>query len=140
MNVRQLMQKEPPCVQVRDGPDAALRKLAEGSVAVVLTNHDGAPLDVFTQQGAARQAARLALAQPASNLAAASTPGVPVLQPDDSIDKAILLMLRYRFDHLPVVRGRQLVGLLSREHILAAQRRGPPDVPTAANPLGDRSC
>lgn len=113
---------------------ARMHRLRIGSI--IVTGPDGAPQGILTRYDVL---GRVALAQVALDTPIADVMVRPVhaLAEADTAQDAALLMSRHGIRHVPVLRGRAVVGLVSERDLFALQRLSLKQVSTAISAAGD---
>ena len=97
---------------------AALERLAEHDVGVLVVLDAGKPVGIFSERDLARKVElrrRTAKATPVRDV---MTPEVLYVTPGHTLDRCMLLMKKDRVRHLVVVEDNRVVGVVSARDIL----------------------
>lgn len=88
-----------------------------GSVAVL----DGDRMvGIFTERDYARKLLLMGRSSMRTHIKVTMSPDVIFVRPEQSVEECLALMMNKRIRHLPVLKGEQLVGLISIEDLVKA--------------------
>jgi CBS domain-containing protein len=98
-------------------PDVSLRdaasRLQEGNIAALVATKDDTILGVVSEREIVHALSRHGVAASSMKVGDILVRDFPTLAPEDSLRRAMSLMTRHRTRHLPVLRGKKLVGIVS---------------------------
>ncbi len=126
MQVHQILRSKPqgPVVTVRSTASVAeaARLLAERRIGAVIVADGGArPLGILSERDIVRDIGRRGAACLDDKVEALMTRNLISCTPDDSADSVLEKMTAGRFRHMPVVKGDELVGIISIGDVVAAR-------------------
>jgi CBS domain-containing protein len=101
--------QQPPRASVRDG----CRLMAEHRCGSVLVVEGGRLLGIFTQRDAIERVFACGRDPDLTRLAEVMTQEPDTIGPNERVDDAIRRMDEFGYRHLPVVDGREVIGVLS---------------------------
>ena len=103
--------------------DAVLR-MAQHRIAAVLVTDGTVLKGIFTERDLTVRVVAAGRDPAATPLAAVMTADPDTLGPDAPASEALDLMERHRYRHLPVVRGAEVVGIVSIRDLYSEVRHG----------------
>lgn len=105
-----------PATSVYDG----LRLMAEKNIGALLVLEDGDLVGIFSERDYARKVILRGRSSREMLVRHVMSPKVVAVEPDESIDECMALMNEKHFRHLPVSRGKQLLGVISSTDVVRA--------------------
>lgn len=97
---------------------AALERLAEHDVGVLLVLDGGKPAGVFSERDLARKVELRGRTAKTTSVRDVMTPEVLHVAPEHTLDRCMALMKQERVRHLAVAEGGKVVGVVSARDIL----------------------
>jgi CBS domain-containing protein len=97
---------------------AALERLAEHDVGVLVVLEDGKPAGIFSERDLARKVELRGRAARTTAVREVMTPEVLYVTPGHTLDRCLVLMKKHRVRHLVVVEDNRAVGVVSARDIL----------------------
>ena len=97
---------------------AALERLAEHDVGVLVVLEGGRPAGIFSERDLARKVELRGRTAKATAVREVMTPEVLYVTPEHTLDRCMALMTRDRVRHLVVVEDDKVIGVVSARDIL----------------------
>ena len=97
---------------------AALERLAEHDVGVLVVLDGGRPAGIFSERDLARKVELRGRAAKTTTVREVMTPEVLYVTPEHTLDRCLALMGKCRVRHLAVAEGGRVVGVVSARDIL----------------------
>ncbi len=97
---------------------AALERLAEHDVGVLVVLEGGRPVGIFSERDLARKVELRGRTARDTAVREVMTPEVLYVKPEHTLDRCMVLMKKDRVRHLVVVEGDKVVGVVSARDIL----------------------
>ena len=97
---------------------AALERLAEHDVGVLVVLDDGKPIGIFSERDLARNVELRGRTAKGTMVRDVMTPQVIYVTPEHALDQCMVLMRADRVRHLVVVEDKRVVGMVSARDIL----------------------
>lgn len=120
--VEQLLMNQPAVLQIID-PDAsvfeAIRQLAEAGVGALLVMEQGKLVGIVSERDYARKVALAGRSSKDTKVREIMTSNVLRVTPDTTNEECMVLMAAKNIRHLPVMRGDEIVGMLSIRDLVA---------------------
>jgi signal-transduction protein with cAMP-binding, CBS, and nucleotidyltransferase domain len=121
--IRQVMNRTPVTVEADAGVATVVRRLRQAGARAVLIVEGTSFAGIVTRDALTRE---IALgSDPTTPVGAFASRGVRTVGPDDSVERAVLIMREDDVRHVPVVRDARAIGLVSLDDLAAAE---PPKV------------
>ena len=92
---------------------AAMEMMAEKEVGALLVVDDGRLHGIVSERDYARKVILMGRSSKETPVSEILTEPLLTIAPDCSVDEAMRLITTHRIRHLPVVRGEELIGLIS---------------------------
>ncbi len=97
----------------------ALNILAERNIGVVPVVHSGNLVGIFSERDYTRRVGLLGRSAKTTLISEVMTENVQTVNPDESIDECMQIVVSKGFRHLPVVRAGELIAVVSANDLLA---------------------
>lgn len=97
----------------------ALNILAERNIGVVPVVDSGSLVGIFSERDYARRVGLLGRSAEETLISEVMTENVLTVNPDESIDDCMKIVVAKGFRHLPVVRADELIAIVSANDLLA---------------------
>ena len=97
---------------------AALERMAEHDVGVLVVLEGGKPAGIFSERDLARKVELRGRAARATAVREVMTPEVLYVTPEHTLDRCLVLMKKDRVRHLAVAENGKVVGVVSARDIL----------------------
>ncbi len=97
----------------------ALNILAERNIGVVPVVDSGSLVGIFSERDYARRVGLLGRSAEETLISEVMTENVLTVNPDESIDDCMKIVVAKGFRHLPVVRANELIAIVSANDLLA---------------------
>jgi len=110
------------CLPAGAGVREAARIMAERRIAAVLVTEGRRLVGIFTERDLTTRVVAAGRDPDATRLGEVMTADPDTLDPDATAGAALALMERHRYRHLPVVRGDEVVGIVSIRDLFAVVR------------------
>ena len=98
-------------------PDASVKRAADWlhakNIGALVVTRDNAVLGLISEREIVHAVSRHGEAAGSMSVHDIMHYGVPTVSPDESVDRVMKLMTHHRVRHMPVLRGGQLVGIIS---------------------------
>ncbi|KMN30542.1 MULTISPECIES: CBS domain-containing protein [Chromobacterium] len=115
--VRQLLDSKPNRALVYVTPDStvfqALQVMAENDIGAVLVMEEGGIIGIFSERDYARRIVLQGRTSAGTKVRDIMTSRVVYVTPSQTLDDCMALMTEKRIRHLPVLEGREVMGMLS---------------------------
>jgi len=122
--VRDLLRREPVLIEQTASIRQAAQLMSRENVSSVLVMKDNVLTGIATDKDL-RQRVLAAELDPAESIAGVMTENPVTLSAAAGVDEALLLMMRERYNHLPVVEEGSPLGLVTAGDLLRAQTEHP---------------
>ena len=120
MRVKKLLDKKGHDVYTVS-PDAmvydALKLMAEKEIGALVVVEEGKMVGIISERDYARKIILKGKASKDTAVREIMTSKVISARPDQKVNKCLSLMTKHHFRHLPILKGEQLVGILSIEDV-----------------------
>lgn len=115
--VRQLLDSKPNRALVYVNPEStvfqALQVMAENDIGAVLVMEEGGIVGIFSERDYARRIVLQGRTSAGTKVRDIMTSRVVYVTPSQTLDDCMALMTEKRIRHLPVLEGREVMGMLS---------------------------
>jgi CBS domain-containing protein len=91
----------------------AIKTMADKNVGSVVVIEDGKPVGIFTERHYARKVFLKGRASPTTRVGDVMETRVACAWPEQTVDECMAVMTEKRVRHLPVLRHKKLVGVIS---------------------------
>ena len=117
-----IVKKREPLVSVAPGTTvlAALKLMAEKHIGFLVVTDNGRLSGVLSERDCARRVVLGKLSAADTAVREIMTTAVHTVTPDDKVPDCIALMHEKRIRHLPVVRGSEVIGVVSVHDLMGA--------------------
>ena len=110
------------CLPAESTVRAAAVLMAERRIAAILVTEGRRLTGIFTERDLTVRVVAVGLDPAVTTLAQVMTREPDTLDPDARAGEALALMERHRYRHLPVVRGGEVVGIVSIRDLFSVVR------------------
>jgi CBS domain-containing protein len=91
----------------------AIQKLASANIGSLMVIEDDRPVGIFTERDYARNVILKGKSSPTTRVRDIMTTQVVYARPGQTIEECMAVMTEKRIRHLPVLRDRELIGVIS---------------------------
>lgn len=124
MTIQQILQRKAINALYAVSPDEtvldALRLMADKNIGAVLVVENGALAGIFSERDYARKIVLQGRHSDDTPVRAVMTARVITIEPNQTLDQAMVIMSERHIRHLPVMDGSTLVGIISINDVVAA--------------------
>ena len=122
--VRDVMTRNPICLESDESVSAAARRMREADVGDVLVTRDGDLVGILTDRDIVVRCVASSFDPDTTSIGRVCSEAPATVDPDDDADRAVALMMQYAVRRIPVVNGSRLVGIISLGDMAVERDRG----------------
>ncbi len=120
-SVREVMKKTLYSVDPATTVGEAISLMAQNRIGSALIMEGGKLIGIFTERDTVRAISQ-SYDAPTHEISSWMTRDPKTISPDIDVDDALKMMLDHGFRHLPVVEGKEVIGMVSMRDLAAGQQ------------------